>query len=642
MIPVKKLLTAILTAAMVFFMAACSKSGPEPTLYIEKCDQLSDDFIMGADVSSLLSLENSGVVFHGFDGAEQDMLKTLSEAGVNYIRVRVWNDPFDAEGHGYGGGNCDINTAIALGQQAAQYGMGLLVDFHYSDFWADPAKQQAPKAWEAMDMEEKTAAIYDYTVQSLQAFEAAGVSVGMVQIGNETTNGFCGETSVPRVMQLMASASQAVRDTAPDTLIAVHYTNPEAGKFSLYASNLQINGVDYDVFATSYYPYWHGTLENLKEQLGTVAEKYGKKVMVAETSWAYSVEDFDLHGNTIGEELSYEKPYPFTVQGQAREIADVISAVASLGQAGIGVFYWEPGWIPVPGDTWEEKAEKWEQFGSGWASSYSADYDPDDAGVYYGGSACDNQALFDPEGYPLESLRVFSYVKTGTDVPVKVDCADSVYVTVKLNNPIPLPETVSAIYNDGSTAEVPVQWDSGTDLEAISASPVGIYPVSGTAEGLPVICYVNMVEENYIENYSFEDEDRSMWQVENIAAGEQTDFQLKATDAFSGETSLHFWNANAVEFRVEQQVSGLREGSYSFSLQAQGGDVGDDAVMYIYVTSDGEYFEQSFALSGWRVWQQPKIENIPCQSGSMTVGVYIKAAGGGWGTLDDFLLNPIQ
>lgn len=175
---------------------------------------------------------------------------------------------------------------------------------------------------------------------------------------------------------------------------------------------------------------------------------------------------------------------------------------------------------------------------------------------------------------------MFSYVKTGTDMPVKVDCADSVYVTVKLNNPIPLPETVSAIYNDGSTAEVPV--------------------------------------------------------------GEQTDFQVKATDAYSGETSLHFWNADAVEFRVEQQVSGLRDGSYNFSLQAQGGDVGDDAVMYIYVSADGEYYEQSFSLSGWRVWQQPKIENIPCHSGSMTVGVYIKAAGGGWGTLDDFLLNPIQ
>lgn len=642
MISVKKILTAILTAAMVFSMAACGSSGPEPTLYVEKCDTLSRDFIMGADVSSLISLEDSGVVFHGFDGAEQDMLKTLSEAGVNYIRVRVWNDPFDADGHGYGGGNCDINTAIALGKRAAQYGMGLLVDFHYSDFWADPSKQQAPKAWEDMDMEEKTTAIYDYTVQSLQALEQAGVKVGMVQIGNETTNGFCGEISVPRIMQLMASASQAVRDTAPGTLIAVHYTNPEAGKFSLYASNLQINGVDYDVFATSYYPYWHGTLENLQEQLGTVAEKYGKKVMVAETSWAYSVEDFDLHGNTIGEEPSYEKPYPFTVQGQAREIADVISAVASLGEAGIGVFYWEPAWIPVPGDNREEKAEKWEQFGSGWASSCSADYDPDDAGVYYGGSACDNQALFDAEGYPLESLRVFRYVKTGTQVPVAVDCAESAYVTVKLNNPIPLPETVSAIYNDGSSAEVAVQWDSENDLEAISASPAGIYPVNGTAEGLPVVCYVNMVEENYIENYSFEDEDCSMWQIENIAAGEQTDFQVKATDAFSGETSLHFWNADAVEFRVEQQVSGLRDGSYTFSLQAQGGDVGDNAVMYIYASADGEYFEQSFSLSGWRVWQQPKIENIPCHSGSMTVGVYIKAAGGGWGTLDDFLLNPIQ
>ena len=221
---------------------------------------------------------------------------------------------------------------------------------------------------------------------------------------------------------------------------------------------------------------------------------------------------------------------------------------------------------------------------------------------------------------------MFSYVKTGTDVPVKVDCADSVYVTVKLNNPIPLPETVSAIYNDGSAAEVPVQWDSGIDLEAISSSPVGIYPVSGTAEGLPVICYVSMVGENYIENYSFEDENRSMWQIENIAAGEQTDFQAKATDAYSGETSLGMltrwnfaWNSRSAACVMAATTSPcrLRAGMWATTPSCT-------------------------SMSAPRVWQQPKIENIPCHSGSMTGGVYIKAAGGGWGTLDDFLLNPIQ
>ncbi len=610
----------------------------EATLYVPKVESLAEDFIMGADVSSLLSLEKSGTVFYDFEGNEQDMLKTLAESGVNYVRVRVWNDPFDESGNGYGGGNCTVDTAIEIGKRAAEYGMGLLVDFHYSDFWADPAKQQAPKAWENMTVEEKETAIYDYTVESLTKIKEAGVNIGMVQVGNETTKGFCGEITVPKQYALMASAAKAVRDTDPSIQIAVHYTNPETENYKVIAATLEVYGVDYDIFATSYYPYWHGTLDNLKSQLQAVIDYSGKKVMVAETQWAYTVEDTDGHGNSIGEQLTYEKPYPFTVQGQAREISDVISTTASLGENAVGVFYWEPGWISVPGDTWEEKSALWEANGAGWASSYSTDYDPDDAGVYYGGSACDNQALFDADGHPLESLKTFGYVYTGTNVEPKIDSVEPVYITVKLNNEIVLPDTIPAIYNNGDESQVPVTWDENADLAKISASEVGTYPVKGTAEGTEVVCYVNMVEENYVENYSFEDEDTSMWRITEQAAA--TDFQEKSTDAYSGNVSLHFWNADSVDFTVEQDITGLREGSYTFSVQVQGGDVDEGSEMYIYAISDGERYEQAFMVDGWVVWQNPKIENIPCKSGNITIGVCVKANGGAWGTMDDFLLNP--
>ena len=638
----KRTILFLLILTLALSLAACASSGDDPTILVQKVENLPEDFIMGADVSSLLALEESGVKFYNFDGKEQDLLLTLSEAGVNYIRVRVWNDPFDENGNGYGGGNCTLDTAIALGQRAAACNMGLLVDFHYSDFWADPAKQQSPKAWADMTMDEKEQAIYDYTQTAIQTMESNGVNIGMVQIGNETTTGFCGEISVPKMYKLMASAAKAVRDTNPDILIAIHYTNPESANFSTLAATLNIHKVDYDVFATSYYPYWHGTLENLYEKLKAVSDEYGKKVMVAETSWAYTLEDTDGHSNSIGEQLTYEKRYPFTVQGQSRELADVIRTVASIGENGIGVFYWEPAWITVPGDTWEERSQKWEQYGSGWASSYSADYDPDDAGIYYGGSACDNQALFDSTGHPLESLKTFSYVRTGTNVPVAVDSVESAYLTVKRNNEIVLPETVSAIYNNGDEAPVAVTWDENADLAAISASEVGTYTVSGTADGKEVTCYISIVDENYVVNYSFEDEDTAPWKITNIASGEQTDFQNKKTDAFSGTMSLHFWNASAVEFTVEQTITGLRDSTYNYSIQVQGGDVGSDAVMYIYAIADGVRYEQSFMVDGWVNWQNPVIENIPCSSGEITIGVYIKTAGGGWGTMDDFLLNPCE
>lgn len=412
----KKLLSLVLVLSLTLDLSAvCAGQEADTSILVKRVDDLPADFLLGADVSSLLALEESGVTYYDFDGNRQDMLKVLADAGVNCVRVRVWNDPFDAAGNGYGGGNCTLDTAIAIGRRAAEYGMGLLVDFHYSDFWADPSKQQAPKAWKSMSLEERQQAIYDYTVESLFALREAGVQVDMVQIGNEVTKGFCGETSVPRRYALMASAAQAVRDTDGDIQIVVHYTNPETEKFSTIAATLEVYGVDYDIFATSYYPYWHGSLENLTRQLQSVVERSGKRVMVAETSYAYTVQDTDGHGNSIGDQPTYDKPYPFTVQGQSRELRDVIAAVASLGDSAVGVFYWEPGWICVPADSWESRSGKWERYGSGWASSYAAEYDPTDAGVYYGGSACDNQALFDADGHPLESLKTFCLVRTGTE-----------------------------------------------------------------------------------------------------------------------------------------------------------------------------------------------------------------------------------
>ena len=166
----------------------------EAAVYVEPIENLPEDFIRGVDISSVLVEENSGVVYYNEAGEEQDIFQTLAENGVNYIRVRVWNDPYDENGNGYGGGNNDTATAAEIGRRAAQYGMKLCVDFHYSDFWADPSKQMCPKAWEDMAIEEKSEALYQYTRESLQEILEAGADVGMVQIGNEINYGMSGET----------------------------------------------------------------------------------------------------------------------------------------------------------------------------------------------------------------------------------------------------------------------------------------------------------------------------------------------------------------------------------------------------------------------------------------------------------------
>ncbi len=391
---------AIILLPIMLFCSSVGASSLSENISVQKIDGISEDFITGADISSLLSLEASGRVFYGFDGKEQDLLKTLSESGFNYIRVRVWNNPFDEDGNGYGGGNCTVDTAIELGRRAAAYNMGLLVDFHYSDFWADPGKQKAPKAWLNMNLDEKTAAIYDYTAESIQKIKQSGVKIGMVQVGNETTGGLCGETDKEKRYTLMRSAAQAVRDTDGSILIATHFTNPERKNYADFAQDLKTYNVDYDIFSTSFYPEYHGTVENLKEQLKAVHNLTGKRVMIAETSWAYDSENAG----------AYER----SVQGQADEIAACAKAMVELGDYAVGVFYWEPAWIDVPGDSEAERSEKREAFGAGWASSYSVDYNPDDAGLYYGATACIPTSLFDPDGHPLESLKTFLYIKKDT------------------------------------------------------------------------------------------------------------------------------------------------------------------------------------------------------------------------------------
>ena len=432
-------LFAVMTAlAFLTFMPSCGDNNKinndwrpndmnvnlqSDTLEVKKVENLPDDFIFGMDASCVPALESSGVKYYDFNGEEKDVYQILAESGVNYIRVRIWNDPFDKDGNGYGGGNCDINNAIEIGKRATKYGMKLLVNFHYSDFWADPAKQMVPKAWQGMGIEEKTDAVYAYTKDCLEKLVAADIDIGMVQIGNETNGVLCGESREKlggwkNITGLMSAGSRAVREVCPHALVVIHFSNPEvAGSYDSYSANLDYYGVDYDVFASSYYPFWHGTLDNLASELNKVTEKYGKPVMIAETSYAYTPKDSDFFNNTIGEGDGFERKYPYTMQGQADHVRDVIDTVVNKIDNGIGVFYWEGTWVSVGGESYEENLALWEKYGSGWATSYAAEYDPKDAGNWHGGSSVDNQALFDENGKALESLKVFALLKEGNTVP---------------------------------------------------------------------------------------------------------------------------------------------------------------------------------------------------------------------------------
>ena len=619
------------------------------SLYVKKVENMPDDFIIGMDASSVIAEEQSGVRYYNFDGEEQDVVKTLAEAGVNTIRLRVWNDPYDENGHGFGGGNCDIDKAVEMGKRATKYGMGVLIDFHLSDFWADPGKQMVPRAWKEMDIEEKTEATYLYVKECLEKLSAAKVNVKMAQIGNETNGSLCGETTWFNIQYLIQAGSKAVREVFPDALVALHFANPEkAGSYAEYAKKLAYYEVDYDVFASSYYPYWHGTLDNLAAVLNEISEKYDKKVMVMETSYAYTAEDTDFNGNTISDGGTIAKPYPFSVQGQANNVRDIVDTVVNSMHKGIGVVYWEGTWISVGQNSWEENHEKWETYGSGWASSYAAGYDPNDAGKYYGGCAVDNQAMFGPDGKPLESLRVFNLVRYGNEVEVRADALEDVSLFVDLNGKIELPSEVNAVMTDNSRKPVPVEWKAtDAELAGMYAGGPAVYEIKGVSDGLECTCYINMVEYNYLLNYSFEDGVLEPWRVIERGHADELYVEDKITDSLSGQWHMHFWSAatNSVDFSIEQDVEGLSDGTYKFTVSIMGGDCGDTEI-YAYALVDGvEVGRAPMGITSYGNWDTAVVEGIEVSEGQkVTVGVFVKCSGAGngaWGKIDDAMLNSV-
>ena len=625
--------------------------GPEESgVFVQPIADISDDFIRGMDASAVLAVENSGAKYYGFDGEEQDVFKTLAEAGVNYIRLRVWNDPYDENGNGYGGGNNDVATAIELGKRATQYGMKVCIDFHYSDFWADPAKQYVPKAWKGMNLEQKSDALYDFTVTSLTDILNAGVDVCMVQVGNEINKGMSGETFMSSVAELLKAGSSAVREVSKaagkDIQVAVHYTDiDKQGEVAKITADLDKYGVDYDIFAMSYYSFWHGSMENMQEMAEYVQDTYGKKVVIAETSYCYTAEDGDGSGNSVSGDGDLVDGYDATVQGQADMLRDICEAADEADI--IGVFYWEGTWIPVgPADA--DNSELWEKYGSGWASSYSASYDPKDAGKYYGGCSWDNQAMFDFTGHPLDSLKVFRELRYGATAPLAVEKVPDVEVSCNVGSTLTLPETALVVYNDKTAnKEVPVIWNE-EQIAAIDTNFGGTYQVEGTLQDeeldeqyTTVVANVEVELVNFVVNPSFEDADTSMWKVTYNGKKNPTDYQVNEKDAKSGQTAFHFWSADDMDFSIEQVVTGLEPGTYELSVFSQGGDMSSSAVLELYAAADGQEYTQSFELTGYAEWKEPTVTKIKLAGDSMVIGVRMKCNGGSWGTVDDFTLNRI-
>ncbi|WP_037680063.1 glycosyl hydrolase 53 family protein [Streptomyces griseus] len=338
--------------------------------------------IKGADISSLPKSEAKGGVYKNGSGATGDAVTILKNAGMNYARVKVWVNPAD----GYN----NKTRVLALAKRVKAAGMKLLVDFHYSDNWADPGKQTKPAAWAGHSYSRLKTDVYDHTYDVLSALKAQGTTADMVQVGNEINGGMLwneGSTSNwSQLAGLLNSGYSAVKAVNPSTTVALHLAKGGdlAGTRWWFDSAVS-NGVKFDAIGLSYYGYWHGPLSDFQSTLDDAAARYGKPVFVAETAYPFRLDSDDSLTNQIDTTGELVTGYPASVAGQTawmNTVANIVEAVPN--GRGLGVFYWEATWTAVNGNGW----------------------DPTDASS---GNGWENQALFGYDDKALGSMSWFSH-----------------------------------------------------------------------------------------------------------------------------------------------------------------------------------------------------------------------------------------
>ncbi len=308
--------------------------------------------IRGGDVSSLYRGEQLGGVYYNASGTRQNALQILSAAGMNYVRLRVWVNPAD-------GFNNESQLLAAAREAHNGYGQPILLDFHYSDTWADPGHQSIPAAWSSDSFSQLQTHVYNYSKQVVADLVAQGTPPAMVQVGNEINGGMLwplGSTSNwSQLAGLLKQGIAGVKASYPAAKIMLHLAASDSlSTLESWYTNALNNGVGFDVIGISYYDYWHGRLDVLQTNLNGLAAKYGKPVAVAETAYPWTLTSGDSQPPSFNTASQLDPGYAASEYGQMSNFRDVLSVVQAVPNGlGLGAFYWEPTWTVVPGNGWD-------------------------------------------------------------------------------------------------------------------------------------------------------------------------------------------------------------------------------------------------------------------------------------------------
>ncbi len=314
----------------------------------------AQSFLSGGDVSEIPQVEAAGGHF-SYGGQVEDPFAIMRKAGWNFVRFRIWNDPK--------GGLCDKEYTLRLAKRAYAQGLKISLDFHYSDWWADPGKQYAPAKWKDLPVEKLADATYEYTKDMVASMVSQGTPPYMVQVGNEITSGVMwpqgklnGDDPGPwsRVATLLKAGIKGVHDGAGRhrVLTMIHLDRGGDNKGARWwFDHILACGVRFDTIGLSYYPFWHGHLEAMEANVDDLATRYGKDIYVVETAYPWDhPSDRHQQGAVYDAQRGIEPGYPPTPAGQAAFLHRVAAIVKAIpGHRGKGLLYWAPTWISASG-----------------------------------------------------------------------------------------------------------------------------------------------------------------------------------------------------------------------------------------------------------------------------------------------------
>ncbi|MFD0673099.1 glycosyl hydrolase 53 family protein [Cohnella sp. GCM10027633] len=583
------------------------------------------EFVKGADISTLQAIEDAGGKYYD-NGVERDLFAILKDRGVNYIRLRTWVDPVQA------GGYNDKAHTVALAKRVKEAGFKLLLDFHYSDFWTDPGQQHKPAAWAGLSFADLKTAMYDYTADVLNALEAVDAYPDMVQIGNEINPGMMVDdtdgdpnnggsiANYDNLAQLLSTGIEAVHDTTPagyETKTMIHLAEGgNKGVFESFFDAITSRGVDFDVIGLSFYPYWHGTYKNLKDNLDALSARYNKPLIVVETAHPQTLADGDGWGNIAGADEAETAGFPATTQGQFDQFTTMLNTVAhTAGGMGAGVFYWEPAWIPVPKD-----AEG--NYQAGWRINE--------------GNAWDNQAMFDVHGNALSSLDAFRFDATQLPAKTAVKVVKPNGMTVSANVPAAelsaaLPATVGVLHNEGSIEPMPVIWEAA-DQDRLSR--IGTFTLNGTVTGTALTASIDVTVtsfRNLAANPGFEAASTPVgWTV----AGSTDATKVESSNAYSGSRAFNYWLETDYAFTLTQTITDLPDGLYTLRARTVG--EGGETTLRLFADGYGgdKVTTPNIVNTAWDQYGTYAIEHIHVTNGQATIGFEVAATGGTWGRFD--------